>query len=458
MNEKSDDEEGGGGGEGEGAKGENLLTVLDDAFDYEGRLPSRATKKNVDDAAADDDDDESTTSSSSPDLPFRCGFVGIVGAPNVGKSTLLNALLGTDLCVATRRPQTTRHAILGLLTDPDRAVQLCFLDSPGVIGEPAYKLQEGMMEAVRGVLKDADVLLVVSDMFSTPIPDDQLFEKVRICDKPTVVVVNKIDLADKVNADAGASNDGGNGDGDEEDVRTVTVPDAVARWRSLLPDAIAIVPASAQDGPSDPGVVCVRRILSGGPDVPASLRDLGRPVPGVLPSPSQRTLTDEQAREALQLPESPPLYGTDELTDRTERFFASEMIRASLFEHLGRELPYCCEVRVTEFKETQEVIKEKRGKRNRKKEEKGSGDGGGPKKEEEKQTMIRMRATVLVERDSQKGIVIGKGGTKIRDVGVSAREKLEEFFAAKVFLDLSVKVDKDWRRDEKKLKAYGYMK
>ena len=379
-------------------KAENLLLDLDAAFEYEGRLPAAP----VPTAGATDD--------------FRCGFVGIVGAPNMGKSTMLNALIYTDLCVATNRPQTTRHAILGVLTTED--CQLCFHDTPGVIEDPAYKLQEGMMEAVKGTLKSSEVLLVVTDLFSTPIPDDNLFAKLQKSNRPTIVVINKVDLADKVNPNSEENDEAG---------RTITVFDAVARWRELLPDAMAIIPTCASRGPDDVGVKAIRQLLTGGPDVPAAIRDLGRPIPGTFKEGVQ-FISNEEAKRIL--PVSPPLYDEDTLTDRSERFFASEMIRATLFEKLKKEMPYCCEVRVTEFKEP---------------------------KPDDKNPTIRIKATILVERDSQKGIVVGKGGQKIKDVGVDARKRLEDFFGEKVHLDLFVKVDKEWRRDEKKLKEYGYL-
>jgi len=331
------------------------------------------------------------------DAAFRCGFVSIIGAPNMGKSTLLNALLQEELCIATARPQTTRHAILGLL-NTDQA-QVCLVDTPGVIDEPAYKLQEGMMEAVVGAVYDADVLLVVTDLFSTPIPDDALFEKVvkMMRQKPVLVAVNKIDLAKKVNVKL-----------TENQEKTVTVEQAVHRWRQLLPDALAIIPVAASLGPDNPGVVALRALLTGGPDVPAAIRNLGRPVPGMFRPGSAPFLTNAQA--AAMLPVSPPLYDSEILTDRPERFMASEMIRAALFQSLKKELPYCCEVQIDSFKEP------------------SSTDEAGNKQK----AVIRISAHIYVERDSQKIIVIGKNGQQIKQIGVAAREKLEEFFQAQV--------------------------
>ena len=280
-------------------KAVDIRSELDNAFDYEGRLPS--------------------TRSISPD--FRSGFVGIIGAPNMGKSTLLNALIEMDLCVATNRPQTTRHSILGVLTTTES--QLCFLDTPGVIEDPAYKLQEGMMEAVKGVLKSSDIRVIVTDLFSTPIPDDELFSKVQKSQKqkPCIVVVNKCDLADKVNPNAKVNSEEG---------RTVTIVDAVAKWRGFLPDAMAIIPVSASNGPNDPGVVAVRRLLTGGPGLPAALRDLGRTVPGMF-AYGVKGLTDEDAK--LMLPKSPPLYDEETLTDRSERYVKKQSLWIGLICH-----------------------------------------------------------------------------------------------------------------------------
>jgi len=347
---------------------EELLGELDAKFQYEGRLKGSEYYK----------------------ADYRCGFISILGAPNMGKSSLLNALLKEDLCITTARPQTTRHAILGILTTEH--CQVCLVDTPGIIENPAYKLQEGMMEAVMGAFHDADALLVVTDLFSTPIADDDLFRKVQRSQKPIIVVINKVDLAAKVNVTSPDVKD-----------KTVTFEQAVRLWRQLLPNAIAILPCSANSGPDDPGVVALRKLLVGGPDVSTALRDLGRPIPGMYQEPDKKFLTDEEARKLL--PKSPPLYDQDVLTDRTERFIASEMIRAALFELLNKELPYCCEVRIEEFKEP---------------------------KEGDKNPIIRIAASVVVERDSQKLIVIGKNGEKIKEVGILARKKIEEFLQNKV--------------------------
>jgi GTP-binding protein Era len=360
---------------------------LDQALQYAGRLPSGGED-------------------------HRCGYVCIVGAPNMGKSTLLNALLQESLSVATRRPQTTRHAILGLMTDEH--VQVCLMDTPGVIEAPAYKLQEGMMEAVRGAIVTADVLLVVTDVFSTPIPNDDLFRTLQATDKPVIVAINKIDLIDQVNPD---TSDPG---------KTFTVEQAIVRWRSLLPRALAILPMAASQGPDQVGIVALRSLLIGKETLPEALRDLGRPIEGMF---LEKTITPQQAQRLLPL--GPPLYEADALTDRSERFFASEIIRGALFTNLKKEVPYCCEVRIQQFREP---------------------------RPSDKKALIRIAADVVVERESQKSIVVGKGGETIKKVGIEARQELEGFLQSQVHLDLNVKVEKDWRKNQDILKSYGYIR
>lgn len=440
-----------------------LLQQLDRTFNYEGRLPSKQSGGDSGDSASDKKVGSSSASAGSA-TPFRCGFVSIIGAANMGKSTLLNALLQEDLCIATRRPQTTRHAILGVLSTDHS--QVCLLDTPGVLdAPPAYKLQEHMMEAVKGAVNSADVLLVVTDLFSTPLPDyDALFQKVQSSRKPVIVAINKVDLVGRASSSSSSSSVhtaskakapknllGDEIDDDEEEgnEKTLTVPDAVAKWRTLLPEALAIIPLSASQAkatagnpqPSsellssspepaqqeqNPGVHLLRQLLVGEGDIPAAIRALGRPIPGMF-RPGVQFLTDDDAKTLL--PEGPPLYDEDLLTDRTERFFVSELVRESLFESLKKELPYSCEVQVTDFKEPR--------------------DG---------RTVTQIEATIFVERDSQKIIVVGKGGQQIKQVGILARNKIERFLGdgMRVNLQLVVKVKKDWRKKDDQLKQFGY--
>jgi GTP-binding protein Era len=390
--------------------------------------------------------------------------------PNMGKSTLLNALLSDDLAIVTSRPQTTRHAILGVMTS--EYAQLCLTDTPGIIDRPAYKLQAGMMDVVRDSVRDADAYLVVTDVYSGGNEDeydsaistdgdgagkeddvggglglgigDEMLDRLRKSGRPVIVCVNKVDLV------AGGGNDsdvvvaGG--------MQTNTPARAtrtMLKWRSALPDAFAILPTCAANGPSDPGVVALRSMLmSNDPsiDIGAAIRALGRPVPGMFVDDALPTPSVDDCRDIV--PVGPPLYHPDFFTDRTDRFCSSELIRETLFTSLGKELPYCCEVRVESFDESMRYVDDYVD---------DDDDDDGTMVRRKKSGLIRMGATILVERDSQKGIVVGKGGAKIRDVGIEARKKLQEFFGVKVFLDLRVKVDKNWRNDVEKLKKYGYM-
>lgn len=294
-----------------------------------------------------------------------------------------------------------------------------------------------MMEAVLGAFYDADVLMVVTDVFSTPIPNDVLFSRVQRSQQPVIVVINKIDLLSngpattkKVSAKAsdnsnhGIDNDDGDDYGVPDFVKTTSVEEAVARWRILLPNAVAIIPVAASQGGDQVGVQAVRQLLTASADVDASFRNLGRPIPGMFPEANKFFLTQEEAAQLL--PISPPLYDTELLTDRPERFIASEMIRAALFQTLRKEVPYCCEARLESFKEQPDES-------------------------------LRLEAIVIVERESQKAIVIGKGGSVIKDIRLQAQKALEDFFQTKVALFLTVTVEKDWRKNEKRLQEYGYM-
>mmetsp|Transcript_884 Transcript_884/g.1888 ORF Transcript_884/g.1888 Transcript_884/m.1888 type:complete len:547 (+) Transcript_884:175-1815(+) len=422
----------------------SILKDLDEKINsYEGRLPSKmSVNLDTDDG---NDSNEFVDTDIIQQEQHRCGYVGIVGAPNMGKSTLLNALLKEDLCIATRRPQTTRHAILGVLSSSNR--QCCLLDTPGVLqGDGAYKLQANMMEAVKGALKDSDVLLVVTDMFSTPIPNDEIFRRLSLTKKPVLVVVNKIDLEGRAQRPVETDDEKKNNDEDDEDEveKTYTAAEAVAKWRMLLPNALAIIPmtassesqtnneASESTVQEHPGITLLRQLLVGSgtdeeADIPASVRALGRPIPGMFRN-GEKCLTNDDARTLL--PVGPPLYDDDFLSDRSVRFFCSELIREALLEsrYLKKELPYCCEVQITDFKE--------------------------PRKETD---LTRIEATIFVERDGQKAIVVGKNGNVIKQVGIVAREKIERFLdGEKIFLKLQVKVDKDWRKKDEALTKFGY--
>ena len=311
------------------------------------------------------------------------------------------------------------------------------------------------MDVVNGAVRDADVFLVVTDVYSggkmmmdnnendvdadaddnldkMGIGEDMLV-RLQQCHRPVIVVVNKVDLVAET----------------DESVYTNTPVKAIQtiqKWRSVLPDAFAIIPTCAANGPDDLGVVALRSILSANdPDVNvgAAIRNLGRPVAGMFPANCNMP-TNEETRAILPL--GPPLYHADFFTDRTDRFCASELIRETLFECLKKEMPYCCEVRIETFDESKRYL-----------DEDSPGGGSNNNNKTKNKSMIRIGAVILVERDSQKGIVVGKGGQKIKDVGMDARKKLQAFFGVKIFLDLRVKVDKNWRSNTDKLKQFGYM-
>lgn len=316
------------------------------------------------------------------------------------------------------------------------------------------------MDTVKGAVRDADVFLVVTDVYSgiareTTTDNDEeeeveeedgldigeeLLVKLRTSQRPVIVCVNKVDLV----AD----------DKSSPDVYTNTPTQAVQtiqKWRALLPDAFAIIPICAANGPEDPGVVALRSmLLANDPsmDVGQAIRGLGRPVMGMFEGDDTGgggMISEEKVRDII--PIGPPLYHPDFFTDRTDRFCASEIIRETLFESLGKELPYCCEVRVETFDESKRYCDD----------DDGDDIEGSSKNSAKRKTVIRIGATILVERDSQKGIVVGKGGAMVKDVGIGARKKLQEFFGVKIMLELRVKVEKNWRNNDEKLKKYGYM-
>lgn len=294
----------------------------------------------------------------SPD--HRAGFVNIVGNPNVGKSTLMNRLVGERLSIITNKAQTTRHRIMGIVNTPE--YQIVYSDTPGVL-KPKYKLQESMLEFSEGALTDADVLVYVTDVVEDPEKNKDFLDRVARETVPVLLVINKIDLL--------------KGDGELELI--------VSKWKERLPKA-EIFPTSATE---------------------------------------DFNVGNLQRRIVELLPPSPPFFGKDALTDKPARFFVTETIREKLLQDYDKEIPYSSEVIVEKF--------------------------------EEKETAIHIMAVIYVERDSQKGIIIGKGGTKIKKVGIEAREDIERFFGKKVFLELFVKVEKDWRNRENKLREFGYI-
>ena len=289
---------------------------------------------------------------------FKSGFVNIVGNPNVGKSTLMNLLVGERISIATFKAQTTRHRIMGILNTPE--MQICFSDTPGVL-KPNYKLQEQMLQFSESALQDADVLLYVTDMVETPDKNSDFLDKVKRMTVPVLVLINKIDLSDQK-----------------------ALTEKVELWHEALPEA-EIVPISA-----------LHRFN----------------VDNVL----------KRIQELL--PESPAYFDKDQWTDKPARFFVTEIIREKILLYYDKEIPYSVEVVVEQFKETDKNI--------------------------------RINAVIYVERDSQKGIIIWHQGVALKRVSTEARKSLEKFFGKSIFLEVFVKVDKDWRQSDRAMKAYGY--
>ena len=288
----------------------------------------------------------------------KAGFVNIVGNPNVGKSTLMNQLVGERISIATFKAQTTRHRIMGIVNTPE--VQIVFSDTPGVL-KPNYKLQESMLAFSVSALNDADVLLYVTDVVEDPEKNADFLEKVRGMKIPVLLLINKIDESDQK-----------------------TLGDIVERWHALLPKA-EILPISAKN----------------------------------------KFGTDLLLRRVQELlPESPPYFDKDQLTDKPARFFVSEIIREKILLYYDKEIPYSVEVKVERFKETEKKI--------------------------------HINAVIYVERESQKGIVIGHQGVALKKVSSEARKTLERFFDKEVYLETFVKVDKDWRSSKKELDSFGY--
>jgi GTP-binding protein Era len=288
----------------------------------------------------------------------KSGYVNIIGSPNVGKSTLMNQLVGEKISIVTSKAQTTRHRILGIVNEED--YQVVFSDTPGVVNS-SYKLHDAMMSFVNTSLIDADIILFITDPFEKETNHTETLEKIKLSKVPVVCMINKIDLVNQ---------------------KDVTVQ--IDYWQKQLPEAI-VFPISALH------IFNIEKIWN-------TILDL--------------------------LPVNPPYYGKDDLTDRPLKFFIAELIREKIFEYYKKEVPYSCEVEVESFKEEEEIIK--------------------------------IRAIIHVERDSQRMIIIGRGGHMLKRIGTSARKDMERFLGKKVYLETYVKVDKDWRSNDSKLKKFGY--
>jgi len=291
-------------------------------------------------------------------MNHKAGYVNIIGKPNVGKSTLMNALVGEKLSIITSKAQTTRHRIHGILNTPE--YQVIFSDTPGIL-DPNYKLQETMLKAARSALVDADVLIYLTEIGEKPDPDDVFLQRMAKAKIPVLLVINKIDLSN------------------QEQVRTT-----MEMWEKILPKAEKI-PISALKKFNVDSIF--HRILE-------------------------------------HLPESPPYYPKDALTDKSERFFVGEMIREKILLYYKQEIPYAVEVEIESFKEESKLI--------------------------------RIYALIYVERESQKGILIGNQGKALKKVGRESRLDMEAFFQKKIFLELRVKVKKDWRNNERFIQNFGY--
>ena len=291
-------------------------------------------------------------------MQHKAGFVNIVGNPNVGKSTLMNQLVGEQISIATFKAQTTRHRIMGIVNTPEAPV--VFSDTPGVL-KPNYKMQEMMLAFSESALADADILLYVTDVRETPTKNMDFLEKVSKMEIPVILLINKIDESEQNQ-----------------------LGDLVETWHKLLPKA-EILPISAKNKFGTE--ILMKRILE-------------------------------------LLPESPAYFDKDQLTDKPAKFFVSEIIREKILRYYDKEIPYSVEVAVERFKEDDRLI--------------------------------RINAVIYVERDSQKGIIIGHQGQALKKVSAEARKSLEQFFGKKIFLETYVKVDKDWRSSKRELRLFGY--
>ena len=294
-----------------------------------------------------------------PQAQHRAGFVNIIGNPNVGKSTLMNALVGENLSIVTAKAQTTRHRIMGIVNGEDW--QIVFSDTPGIL-KPSYALQQSMLDFVDVAIGDADVILYVTDVVEKKDKNAEYIEKLQKLTCPVLIVLNKIDLSDQP-----------------------TVLKLIEEWQALVPQA-EIFPVSAKEKFN---------------------------LEGILDS------------IVAKLPVSPPWYDKEQFTDKSMRFFASEIIREKILENYDKEIPYCTEVVIEKFKEGEE--------------------------------RYDISAVINVMRDSQKGIIIGKGGSALKRVATAALLEMEDFFQKKVFLQVFVKVEPNWREDKKMLKKFGYI-
>ncbi|GAA4275793.1 GTPase Era [Aquimarina mytili] len=293
-------------------------------------------------------------------MAHKAGFVNIIGNPNVGKSTLMNAFIGEKLSIITSKAQTTRHRILGIVNGDD--FQVILSDTPGII-KPAYELQESMMDFVKSAFEDADVLIYMVEIGEKELKDEAFFAKIKTAKIPVLLLLNKIDQSNQEQLE-----------------------EQVIFWAEKVPNA-EIYPISALENFN------VKEVFD---------------------------------RLVELLPQSPPFYPKDQLTDKPERFFVNEAIREKILLYYKKEIPYSVEVETEEFFEDEDII--------------------------------RIRSVIMVERDSQKGIIIGHKGSALKKVGIEARKELEKFFGKKIHIELYVKINKNWRSNQRQLKRFGYNK
>lgn len=291
-------------------------------------------------------------------MTHKAGFVNIIGNPNVGKSTLMNALVGEKLSIVTPKAQTTRHRILGIVNDED--YQIVFSDTPGILN-PAYELQESMMDFVKSAFDDADVIIYMVEVGEAQIKNEQFLKRIKNSKVPVILLLNKIDLSN-----------------------AQEVEERIQVWRDLVPNSFVYVISALEKFNVESVFYKIIELL----------------------------------------PESPPFYPKDQLTDKPERFFVNEKIREKILTHYKKEIPYSVEVETDSFVEEENIV--------------------------------RIRSVIMVERDTQKGIIIGHKGKAIKRVGAEARKDLEIFFDKKVYLELFVKVNKNWRSNKNQLKRFGY--
>jgi len=291
-------------------------------------------------------------------MSHKAGFVNIIGNPNVGKSTLMNALVGERLSIITSKAQTTRHRILGIVNEEE--YQIVFSDTPGII-KPAYELQSSMMDFVKNAFEDADILIYMVEIGEKELKDEKFFNKIRNAEIPVILLLNKIDKSDQS-----------------------TLETEMTFWSEKVPNA-KIYPISALEN---------------------------------------FNIAEVKDEIVSMLPESPPFFPKDQLTDKPERFFVNETIREKILVNYKKEIPYSVEIETDSFVEEEKII--------------------------------RIRSVIMVERDTQKGIIIGHKGSSLKKVGTDARKDLEKFFGKKIFLELYVKVNKNWRNSNRELRRFGY--